>query len=53
MPIVNGKEYPYTKEGKAAAKKAALKNYMYGMKNKKESQPKKKSFSGVASQIYS
>ena len=25
MPMVNGKEYPYTKKGKAAAKKAKLK----------------------------
>ena len=23
MPVVNGKKYPYTKKGKAAAKKAA------------------------------
>jgi hypothetical protein len=54
MPMVGGKEYPYTEEGKKAAKKAALKNYMYSLKNKKESKPKKKqNFSGVASQIYS
>ena len=26
MPKVNGKEYPYTKKGKAAAKKAAKKS---------------------------
>ena len=25
MPVVNGKHYPYTKKGKAAAKKAAKK----------------------------
>lgn len=25
MPIVNGKKYPYTKKGKAAAKKAKAK----------------------------
>jgi len=25
MPMVNGKKYPYTKAGKAAAKKAAAK----------------------------
>ncbi len=25
MPNVNGKKYPYTKQGKAAAKKAAAK----------------------------
>lgn len=25
MPMVNGKKYPYTKSGKAAAKKAAKK----------------------------
>ena len=26
MPIVNGKKYPYTKAGKAAAKKATKKS---------------------------
>jgi hypothetical protein len=31
MPMVNGKKYPYTKAGKAAAKKAAAKK-----KGKKE-----------------
>ncbi len=25
MPIVNGKKYPYTKKGKAQAKKASIK----------------------------
>ena len=25
MPLVNGKKYPYTKKGKAAAKKAKMK----------------------------
>ena len=25
MPMVNGKKYPYTKKGKAAAKKAKMK----------------------------
>jgi hypothetical protein len=49
MPMVGGKEYPYTKSGKAAAKKAkakakamgadakkaALKNWLYGMKKSK------------------
>lgn len=43
MPMVGGKEYPYTKEGKMAAKKAALKMKTSG---------KKKSFSGVKSQVY-
>ena len=28
MPMVNGKKYPYTKEGMAAAKKAAKKKPM-------------------------
>jgi len=28
MPKVNGKSYPYTKKGKAAAKKAAKKSSM-------------------------
>jgi hypothetical protein len=27
MPMVNGKKYPYTKKGKAAAKKAKNKKY--------------------------
>lgn len=45
MPMVGGKEYPYTEKGKMAAKKAAL-----GMKKKSSS--KKKSFSGVKSQVY-
>ena len=27
MPMVNGKKYPYTKKGKAAAKKAKKKKY--------------------------
>ena len=26
MPVVNGKKYPYTKAGKAAAKKASKKS---------------------------
>ena len=45
MPMVNGKEYPYTKEGKMAAKKAAL-----GMKKKPAGM--KKAFSGMKSQVY-
>ena len=32
MPQVNGKEYPYTKKGKAAAKKAAKKSPKNSMK---------------------
>jgi hypothetical protein len=48
MPMVGGKEYPYTKEGKMAAKKAALK-----MKTSGKKSTKKQKFSGVASQIYS
>ena len=47
MPMVGGKEYPYTKEGKMAAKKAAL------GKKKKSSGKKKQNWSGVASQVYS
>ena len=34
MPKVNGKEYPYTEEGKAAAKKARKKK-TYGGRMKK------------------
>ena len=45
MPMVGGKEYPYTMKGKAAAKKAAVAMKM----GKKKS---KKGFSGVASQVY-
>jgi hypothetical protein len=33
MPMVNGKKYPYTKKGKAAAKKVKMKKKK--MKNKK------------------
>ena len=32
MPRVNGKEYPYTKKGKAAAKKAAKKSSKNSLK---------------------
>ena len=32
MPKVNGKEYPYTNKGKAAAKKAAKKSPKNSMK---------------------
>jgi hypothetical protein len=42
MPMVNGKKYPYTKEGKMEAKKAAVAK----MRDKS-----KKKFSGVKSQM--
>jgi hypothetical protein len=42
MPMVNGKKYPYTKEGKMEAKKAAVAK----MRDKG-----KKKFSGVKSQL--
>ena len=45
MPMVGGKEYPYTKEGKMAAKKAALK-----MKTGKK-KSKKQNWSGAKSQL--
>ena len=35
MPKVNGKEYPYTKEGKAAAEKARKKKTYGGMAKKR------------------
>lgn len=44
MPIVGGKEYPYTKKGKAAAKKAAV--------AMKTGSKKKQNWSGVKSQVY-
>ena len=44
MPEVNGMKFPYTKKGKAAAKKAAVSS----MRKKKKS-----NFSGVKSQVYS
>lgn len=47
MPMVGKKEYPYTKEGKKAAKKEALKRMVDKKKGKK-----KQDFSGIASQIY-
>jgi hypothetical protein len=45
MPEVNGMKFPYTKKGKAAAKKAAVKSM-----RKKSS--KKQKFSGLRTQIY-
>jgi hypothetical protein len=44
MPMVNGMKFPYDKEGKKAAKKAAV--------AKKTGSKKKSNFSGVRSQIY-
>ena len=41
MPVVDGKKYPYTKEGKAAAAKAR-KGYAKGGKGKSEAMPKAK-----------
>lgn len=63
MPMVGGKEYPYTMKGKADAKKAAV-AMKTGSKKKmgittlemkpkmRKSGPKKAKFSGVASQVY-
>ena len=51
MPVVNGKEYPYTKKGKAAAKKASAKMTAVSSMRKKKS-AKKQNFSGVKSQVY-
>lgn len=62
MPMVGGKEYPYTMKGKAAAKKAAV-AMKTGSKKKKTFKPtplpmkpgtgaRKAKFSGVASQVY-
>jgi hypothetical protein len=45
MPEVNGMKFPYTKKGKADAKKAAV-----GSMRKKKS--KKQNWSGVRSQVY-
>lgn len=45
MPMVGGKEYPYTKKGKAAAKKAAVAMKTGGRKKTK------KAFSGANSQL--
>lgn len=47
MPMVGGKKYPYTNEGKKAAKKAAVEGMLAKKKGKK-----KQDFSGIASQIY-
>jgi hypothetical protein len=44
MPEVNGMKFPYTKKGKAEAKKAAV--------AKKTGSKKKSNFSGLRSQIY-
>lgn len=35
MPMVNGKKYPYTEKGKAAAKKAAKKKTAKSTKKRK------------------
>ena len=45
MPMVGGKEYPYTPKGKAAAKKAAVKMTRSGKSKKKNP------FSGANSQM--
>jgi hypothetical protein len=45
MPEVNGMKFPYTKKGKADAKKAAV--------AKKTGSKKKQNWSGVRSQVYS
>ena len=45
MPEVNGMKFPYTKKGKAEAKKVAAKSI-----RKKKS--KKQNWSGVRSQVY-
>lgn len=61
MPMVGGKEYPYTPKGKAAAKKAAV--AMKTGSKKKTFKPtplpmkpgtgaKRAKFSGVKSQVY-
>ena len=40
MPMVGGKKYPYTKAGKAAAKKAEQKQgYMHGGEVMKKAKP--------------
>jgi hypothetical protein len=44
MPMVNGMKFPYDKEGKKAAKKAAV--------AKKTGSKKKQNWSGVKSQVY-
>ena len=44
MPMVGGKEYPYTEKGKKAAKKAAV--------AMKTGSKKKQNWSGVRSQVY-
>lgn len=47
MPMVGGKKYLYTKEGKMEAKKAAVSKMLDKKKGKK-----KQNWSGVASQVY-
>lgn len=46
MPMVGGKEYPYTQKGEAAAKKAAVRMARSSGKKKK-----RQNWSGVKSQI--
>ncbi len=50
MPNVNGMKFPYTPAGKAAAKKAEGKK---AAKKAAVKATRKKSFSGVKSQVYS
>lgn len=39
MPLVDGKKFPYTKSGKAAAKKALLKKIVQSKGKKKGGKP--------------
>jgi hypothetical protein len=47
MPMVGGKKFAYTEEGKKKAKKAAIEN----MIDRKKGKNRKPKFSGVKSQL--
>jgi hypothetical protein len=48
MPMVGGKKFAYTEEGKKKAKKAAIENMIA---KKSKNGPRKPKFSGVKSQM--
>ena len=52
MPMVGGKEYPYTEKGKKDAKLAATKMILTKKMRKNGPKKAKSDFSGVASQVY-
>ena len=52
MPMVGGKEYPYTEKGKKKAKAAATRLILTKKMRKDGPKKAKSDFSGVRSQVY-